>query len=172
MFMVAKSLDIYVLLKLAMMEQFSSYDHLGQCLVMSASEVHAAVKRSIKAGLINPQSRLPMRKPFEEYLFHGVPYAFPAESGRVVRGVPTAYAAPPLSEMILYSDLPPVWMWGEGSAKGMSVEPLHKSARLMVQRDQGFYEVLALVDALRMGRRREQSIAVEELKRRLFDASH
>jgi len=89
----------------------------------------------------------------------------------VVRGVPTAYAAPPLSEMISYSDLPPVWMWGEGSAKGMSVEPLHKSARHMLQRDPAFYEVLALVDAIRMGRRREYELAVAELKRRLFHAA-
>lgn len=138
---------------------------------MSSSEVHASVKRSIKAGLINPQSRMPMRKPFEEYLFHGVAYAFPSERGRVVRGVPTAYAAPPLVELISYSDLPPVWMWGEGSVKGMCVEPLHKSARHMVQRDPAFYEVLALVDVIRMGRCREYERAVEELRQRLFRAS-
>lgn len=169
--MVAKSLDIYVLLKLALMHEFSSYDHLGQRLVMSPSEVHASVKRSIRAGLINPESRLPLRKPFEEYLFHGVPYAFPAESGAVVRGVPTAYAAAPLSGMISYSGLPPVWMWGEGIVEGMSVAPLHKSARHMVQREPELYEVLALTDALRMGRRREREIAESELRRRLFHAS-
>jgi hypothetical protein len=169
--MVAKSLDIYVLLKLALMQEFSSYDHLGQRLVMSSSEVHASVKRSIKAGLVNPQSRLPMRKPFEEYLIHGVPYAFPVAIGAVVRGVPTAYAAPPLSDMISYSGLPPVWMWGEGTVEGMYVDPLHKSARYMIQREPVFYEVLALVDAIRMGRRREREFAEKELGRRLFHAA-
>lgn len=169
--MVAKSLDVYVLLKLAMMEEFSSYDHIAQRLVMSASEVHAAVKRSIKGGLVNPQTRLPMRTPFEEYLFHGVPYAFPAESQAIVRGVPTAYAAPPLSEMISYSGLPPVWMWGEGAVEGVYVEPLHKSARLTIQREPEFYPILALVDALRMGRRRERELAVEQLRKRLFHAA-
>ena len=169
--MVAKSLDVYVLLKLAVMSEFSSYDHLGQRLIMSSSEVHASVKRSIKAGLINPQSRLPLRKPFEEYLFHGVPYAFPAESGMIVRGVPTAYAAPPLSDMISYSGLPPVWMWAEGVVEGMHVNPLHKSARYMVQREPKFYELLALADAIRMGRRREYECAVDELRRRLFHAA-
>ncbi len=169
--MVAKSLDVYVLLKLALMPEFSSYDHIGQRLVMSSSEVHASVKRSIKAGLINPQSRLPLRKPFEEYLFHGVPYAFPAQSGAIVRGVPTAYAAPPLSEMISFSGLPPVWMWGEGVVEGAYVDPLHKSARHMIQREPEFYEVLALADAIRMGRRREREIAETELGRRLFHAA-
>ena len=138
---------------------------------MSSSEVHASVKRSIKAGLINPQSRLVMRKPCEEYLFHGIPYTFPAENGAVVRGVPTAYAAPPLSDLISYSGLPPVWMWGEGIVEGTQVEPLHRSARCMVQRDPDFYALLALVDALRMGRRRERNLAIEELKRRLFSAA-
>jgi hypothetical protein len=169
--MIAKSLDVYVLLKLAVVREFSSYDHLGQRLIMSSSEVHASVKRSIKAGLINPQSRLPLRKPFEEYLFHGVPYAFPAESGAIVRGVPTAYAAPPLSDMISYAGLSPVWVWGEGIVEGMQVDPLHKSARYMVQREPAFYQLLALVDAIRMGRRREYDLAVAELRRRLFHAA-
>jgi len=169
--MIAKSLDIYVLLNLALVREFSSYSQLAQRLIMSASEVHASIHRSIKAGLVDSQTRLPMGKPFEEYLFFGVPYAFPAENSMVVRGVPTAYAAPPLSDMVSYSGLPPVWMWGEGMTKGTQVEPLHKSARYMAQREPGFYEVLALVDALRMGRCREREIAEKELRRRLFHAT-
>jgi len=168
--MVSKSLDIYVLLKLSLIDQFSSYVGLGNQLMMSASEVHASVQRSIIAGLIHPESRRPMRRPLEEYLFHGVQYAFPAPLGAVTRGVPTAYAAPPLNLLIEYSDLPPVWLSSKGDVKGVRIEPLHKSAQHMREKDPRFYEVLALVDALRMGRRREYDRAVEELKRRLFSA--
>jgi hypothetical protein len=168
----SKSLDVYVLLKLGIIDEFSSYEKLGKQLVMSASEVHASVKRSIRAGLIQPQSRLPMRKPLEEFLFYGVPYVYPAISGGVVRGIATAYAAPPLVDMIQSDDLPPVWMWGEGDVKGVQIEPLHKSARLMKQKDPQFYELLALVDALRMGKRREVNLAIEELRKRLFNGSH
>jgi hypothetical protein len=168
--MVSKSLDIYVLLKLSLLDEFSSYVGLGNQLVMSASEVHASVQRSTIAGLIHPESRLPMRRPLEEYLFHGVRYAFPAPLGVATRGVPTAYAAPPLNQLIEYSDLPPVWLSGKGHVKGVRIEPLHKSAQHMQEKDPAFYEVLALVDALRMGRRREYDYAVEELKRRLFNA--
>jgi hypothetical protein len=168
MFMVSKSLDVYVLLKLSLLDEFSSYVGLGNQLIMSASEVHASVQRSIIAGLIHPESRLPMRKPFEEYLYHGVRYAFPAPLGVATRGVPTAYAAPPLNQLIEYADLPPVWLSGNGDVKGVRVEPLHKSAQHMRKKNPDFYELLALVDALRMGRRREYDYAVEELKRRLF----
>ena len=166
--MVYKSLDIYVLLKLSLLEEFSSYAGLGNQVMMSASEVHASVQRSIIAGLIHPESRLPLRRPFEEFLFHGVRYAFPAPLG--ARGVPTAYAAPPLNQLIEYSDLPPVWLSGKGDVKGVRIEPLHKSAQHMREKDPGFYEVLALVDALRMGRRREYDRAADELKKRLFNA--
>jgi len=65
---------------------------------MNASEVHGSVRRGIAAGLIDSTSRLPLRKPLEDYLLHGVHYAFPASPGRLARGIPTAYAAPPLSD--------------------------------------------------------------------------
>ena len=168
--MISRSLDIYVLLKLSLDNDFSSYVELGNKLIMSASEVHASVQRSIRAGLIDPESRLPLRKPFEEYLFHGVRYAFPALLGAPSRGVPTAYAAPPLNKLIEYSDAPPVWLSGKGDVKGVRIEPLHKSAQYMRDKDPALYEILALVDALRMGRRREYDLAVDELKRRLFCA--
>jgi hypothetical protein len=168
--MVSKSLDVYVLLKLSLLDDFSSYVGLGNQLMMSSSEVHASVQRSIIAGLIHPESRLPLRRPFEEYLFHGVRYAFPAPLGAASRGIPTAYAAPPLNQLIEYSDLPPVWLSGKGDVKGVRIEPLHKSAQHMREKDPDFYELLALVDALRMGRQREYNLAVEELKRRLFSA--
>lgn len=152
------------------MDEFESYVGLGNQLIMSSSEVHASVQRSIAAGLIHPESRLPMRSPFKEYLFHGVRYAFPAPLGAPSRGVPTAYAAPPLNQLIDYSDLPPVWLSGTGDVKGIRIEPLHKSAQFMREKDPAFYEVLTLVDALRMGRRREYDLAVKELQRRLFNA--
>ena len=43
------------------------------------------------------ESRRPIKGPTEEFLFHGVPHAFPAALGGPTRGVPTAHAAQPLS---------------------------------------------------------------------------
>jgi DNA-binding Lrp family transcriptional regulator len=70
--MIAKSLDIVVLLKLLLDHRKRPYAQLSQELGISASEIHSAVRRGIEAGLIDPDSRLPLRKPLEDYLLHGV----------------------------------------------------------------------------------------------------
>jgi hypothetical protein len=53
--------------------------------------------------------RQPNISGLEEFLIHGLKYAFPAEHGEVTRGIPTSYAAEPLnSEIVASNDLPPV----------------------------------------------------------------
>jgi hypothetical protein len=37
----------------------------------------------------------------EEFLIHGLKYVFWAEQGEMTRGMPTAYAAPPLAELLV-----------------------------------------------------------------------
>jgi len=132
--------------------------------------IHAAVRRGIEAGLIDRTSRLPLRKPLEDYLIHGVRYAFPAKPGPLARGIPTAHAAPPLSAKISSDDLPPVWPDPEGRVKGYAIEPLYSSVPAAVKTDSALYELLAFVDALRIGRARERKFAEEELKHRLNHA--
>lgn len=168
--MIARSLDIVVLLKLLLDRRKRPYAQLSQELGISASEIHAAVRRGIEAGLIDSETRIPLRKPFEEYLLHGVRYAFPAKLGPAVRGIPTAYAAPPLSEKISSNDLPPVWPDSNGTVRGFAVEPLYHRMATVVKSDSRLYALLALVDALRIGRARERNLAEEELKLRLTHA--
>jgi Winged helix-turn-helix DNA-binding len=168
--MIAKSLDVVVLLKLLLKNKKLSYAELSKELFISASEIHAAVRRGIEAGLIDQLSRLPMRKPLEDYLIHGVRYAFPAKPGRLARGIPTAHAAPPLCKQVSTDDLPPVWPDPEGTVKGYAIEPLYSSVPAAVKSDSVLYELLALVDALRIGRARERKLAEEELKLRLNHA--
>lgn len=68
-------------------------------LVMSQSEVHAAVKRAQAAHLLHGPELFnrPNISALEEFLIHGVKYAFPAERGGPSRGIPTSYAAEPLN---------------------------------------------------------------------------
>jgi len=139
-------------------------------LSISASEVHAALKRLALSRLVSsdPEGNRPVLEAVEEFLLHGVKYAFPAKRGEVVRGLLTSYAAPPLNKHIVAgSELPPVWPFAEGQHKGVSLEPLYKTAALAASRDPGLYELLALVDALRDGRARERKIAERELTARL-----
>lgn len=166
--MVAKSLDVYVWLKLSLERGVKTYEQLGGELGMSASEVHAAVRRGAEAGLVRSESKKVISEAFLDYLIHGVRYAFPAVSGRVVRGMPTGFAAPCLAGEFAETELPPVWEHAEGTVRGQSVEPLHPSAPAASARDDNFYRVLALVDALRGGRARERSAAATRLRKLLL----
>jgi hypothetical protein len=114
---------------------------------------------------------MPIRRALEEYLIHGVKYAYPPDRGGLTRGIPTSYAAPPLNQMLSSSsdDLPPVWPDPEGNVRGTEFSPLHKSAPKAAAIDQKLYELLALVDAIRDGRARERDLAAREIQKRLQD---
>ena len=82
--------------------------------------------------------------------------------------MPTSHAAAPLSRLIVASaDLPPVWPYSDGSVRGVSLEPLYRSAPAAALRDPALYELLALIDAMRDGRARERKLAEEELSTRI-----
>lgn len=164
--MIAKSLDVVVCLKLLSSAAPKTFAQLSRELGMSASEIHASVNRGAAAGLIDPRSRGPLRKPLGEYLLYGVRYAFPAKRGPVTRGIPTSYAAPPLAKhfQTQLELLPPVWPDPHGSTRGYALEPLFKPIRKAVDQDPKLYELLALIDAIRDGRARERKLAEDELK--------
>src|ERR1017187_5095639 len=166
--MVTKPQDIIVALKLALGATASGYADLGVALGMSASEVHAAVRRLIQARLIDPETKRVRLEALRNFLVHGVPHAFPANLEEITRGMPTAWAAPAMSGMISSSDqLPPVWPDPEGRAQGTSVQRLYPSVPRAARRDPELYDLLALVDALRIGRARERALAEKEINQRL-----
>ena len=139
-------------------------------LMLSASQVHAALNRLVAARLVFREGRAsrPNARAAEEFLIHGVKYMFPAIRGGVARGILTSYAAPPLNRQISSGpDLPPVWPLATGHHRGVSLQPLHKTVPLAAQADQRFYELLALVDALRDGRARERHLAEREIGSRV-----
>ena len=138
-----KPQDILILLKL-LSEQNWIYERLAKTLFMSQSEVHAGLKRAEASRLINLQiSRQPIRRALLEFLIHGVKYAYPAKRGSIMRGIPTAYAAPPLSKYIVQSDaLPPVWDYAKGQVKGYQLFPLYKSVPQAALHDKTLYEFL------------------------------
>jgi DNA-binding Lrp family transcriptional regulator len=172
--MVLKPQDVYVVLKIVASGFRGPYAQLASELTMSASEVHASVKRAQSAKLIHGpelQNR-PNLAALEEFLVHGLKYAFPAERGEFTRGVPTSYGAEPLKDVIGQSSEPiPVWPYPQGKERGIAFEPLYKTAPGAAMRDPAFYEYLALADALRNGRARERKYAEQELHRR-FQKAH
>ncbi len=137
---------------------------------MSASEVHAAMRRAVLAKLAVAQQPKGFRihvQNFLEFLVHGVKYA-PVTRGAVTRGYPTAYAAPVLRKRIVEGEgLPPVWPDPEGSVRGESFSPLYPSQAVIraILADPVMYDATALVDATRGGSARERQVATELLER-------
>jgi hypothetical protein len=165
-----RPLDIVVLLKLALKDGRPPYLQMANELHLYPSEVYNSIKRARASHFIQRpelEDRL-NRSALLEFLLHGIRYAFPAEKGAMTRGVPTGYAAPPLLQSIAADgEPPPVWPYADGSVRGYSFVPLHKNVPKAALEDSKFYELLALVDALRDGRARERELAGRELKNRL-----
>jgi hypothetical protein len=165
---VLKPQDVVVLLKLASRGDAAwTYPVLALELGMSASEVHASVKRAIHAGLVHA-SREVNTTALLEFLVHAVKYVFPPERGAVTRGTPTAHSAPPLSSHFRSNgELPTVWPDPEGKVRGEELKPLYSSVPKAARADADLHQWLALVDAVRAGRGRERERAVKELQKRL-----
>ena len=164
-----KPQDILVVLKVLAAGWPGSYAVLGLQLGMSPSMVHSAVSRARKEGLLHPLENSPLNIALAEFLVHGVRYVFPAELGSPTRGMPTSYAAPPLSnELSSPSDeLVPVWPDPDGTMRGSALKPLYHSVPKAAREDSKLYEWLALVDALRAGRARERELAAKIICSRL-----
>lgn len=166
-----KPQDILVMLKLVVMKPNSwSYNKVAIDLDMSPSEVHAAVKRALKARLAfsDGDSIQPMLRNLEEFICHGLKYVFVVEYGQMERGIATAHAAEPLSSIIVSDGEPvPVWTHPEGPDRGLSISPLYKAAPYAALKDRKLYELLALIDAIRIGRARESQEATSFIRNRL-----
>jgi hypothetical protein len=167
--MILKPQDIFIMLKLAIWDGSEwSYPALSHDLSMSASEVHAGVKRAAAAKLMDMHRKIPFKSNLLEFLIHGVKYAYPPDRGGITRGMPTSYAARPLRELIIQPDEPPpVWPDPEGQVRGYAFSPLYSSVPHACKADPKLYELLVLVDAIREGRARERKIAIKEIQSRI-----
>lgn len=165
-----KPQDILVLLKLVAVGKHPwTYNQLSFELGMSPSEVHAGVKRALAAGLATQRGEkiIPFIGHLEEFIVHGLRYVFMPKRGELVRGMPTAYAGPPLKDIIVAgSEPPPVWPDSAGKVRGVAFSPLYKSAPKAARFDDALYELLVLVDGIRGGQARERNLAIKELAKR------
>jgi len=166
---VLKPQDLVVLLKIHLEPAGSwTFAGLSESLEISASEVHGALKRAGFAQLYSQARRQVRLHNLREFLEYGMRYAFPAQPGPMARGVPTAWSTAPLLGR-LGSAAGPLLVWPDprGEVDGLSIRPLYRTVPAATRRDQRLYEILALLDGLRLGRSRERAIAVEELSMRL-----
>ena len=158
--MVLKPQDLFILLKLVSLGPRQwSYPSLAGDLCMSASEIHAAVKRVVAARVMDSSWQRPVLRALDEFLMHGVRYAFPPDREGPSRGVPTAYAGPPLRNLLTQpGSPPPVWPDPLGDTQGFSFSPLYRTVPEAAKKDQVLYELLVLTDALRDGGARAREV--------------
>ena len=159
--------DIVVLLKIASKGKTSwLMKDLSYELGISASEISESVNRSIIAGFITKDKTKLLKLSILDFLEYGLRYVYPQQPGAIVRGIATAHSASPLNKEIEGIE-PYVWPYAEGNIRGQSIEPLYPNLPKACIDDKVFYEYMALCDALRVGRAREKSLALKELKKRL-----
>ena len=163
-----KGEDVTVLLKLTTAQPPWTLRSLESDIAIPRSVIQRSLVRLAESRLYVPQLRRANLARAEEFLTHAVQYCFPAVLGGETRGIPTAWAARPLSdELAPYDDLPPVWPDALGEHRGLTLQPLHRSATEIARRDPALAELLALVDGLRAGDARVRNLAGDLLRARL-----
>jgi hypothetical protein len=104
------------------------------------------------------------RSNLAEFTLHGAKYTFAPDRLPVGPGVPTSHAAPALAGLFADGHEPLVWPDAHGSVRGEGLKPLHPCVPGAALRDPALYELLALFDALRVGRARERNAALARLQ--------
>lgn len=140
-----------------------------------ADELHlppAAVQRSLarldQTPVYDAVRRRVSWSATDQLLRHALPFVAPVRIGGPTRGIPTAWAAPALSQRFgPVDEMPPVWPVPDGDVRGLAVEPVHPAAVTLARSDPWMYELLALLDGVRLGDARMRGVAQELLRERL-----
>jgi hypothetical protein len=165
-----KSISVYVLACLIVRkERFGSYEKWGKEIGLSAASLFRSVKDLRKAKLVTEtvDGDVPNYQNAEKFLLYGFPFCFSAEKGKLVRGFKTGVDASSLKSEFAEGDYPAVWAHYEGDVKGFEVKPLHSCVPDQITddlMDKNLYELLALLDVLRIGQAREVQAAQKKIK--------
>jgi len=154
--------DIVVLLKIIVKGDGWQNKDLAAELFLSPSEISESLHRSAVGNLINAAKRNVHRQTLLEFLQYGLHVVFPVVPGGMVNGLPTAHSHP-FMQQYFKSEVKYVWPDVLAGDRGLSITPLYKDVVKAVQKDTKLYQMLALLDIIRVGRLRELDIAIKEL---------
>jgi hypothetical protein len=168
---VLKPTDLFILIKLACIPAGSwTFASLGHELGLSSSAVHRGLEHAAMGSLYQPRRRAVASGALLELLLHGARFVYPAARSGEARGLPTAWAASPLSRALVSSEEnPPIWPDAMGEVRGFAIEPLHPAVPDAARRDHRLWELLSLFDAIRIGGPRERGLAGEMLAKRIAE---
>lgn len=136
---------------------------IAQSLGISPAEISDAMERCRIAQLVDNDKVRVNTLALKDFLVYGIRYVFPAVTGRVMRGVPTAVSASPIKDQIAQGKDVFVWPYKKGTVRGQAIAPLYATVPEAVANDEELYKLLVIVDTLRIGRAREREIAISEL---------
>jgi hypothetical protein len=167
-------LDLLVAMKIALHDgEPASMRRLADELGSSKSSVGNSIRNLVRLGLVKedeaPHGKSLKRVRVDKRLLrdcleHSVRWIAPAEIGDFELGLPTAHAAKPLADKLRGDADPLVIPLAHGPMRGRAVTPLHDLAPAAAAKDPKLHRLLALVDALRVGRARDRQLAREELR--------
>ncbi|MEN9743736.1 MAG: hypothetical protein RLZZ65_1541 [Bacteroidota bacterium] len=162
-----KPQDVVILFKILVIGEANwSQSKLSEELGISQSEISESLKRSKYSGLLNTIDNKVNKRSFFELIIYGLKVVFPQRPGAMVRGVPTAHSAPFFQNAFLTNENY-VWPDAKGKVRGQAIAPLYKTVTKAIENDQTLYQLLALVDIIRVGKARERQMAIELLEQHL-----
>lgn len=117
-----------------------------------------ALQANESGNLVRPHDRF-----LAEFVIHGARFVFVPDRLPLSVGVPTSHSAPAFAGVFAPGSTDFVWPHPNGQVRGQGVEPLHPNVPFAAMQDAKLYEMLALFDALRVGRARERGMAINRL---------
>lgn len=164
-----KAQDVVIAIKLVGASDPNwSYASLGSEIGLGHNQAHLACKRLVAASLMNDK-RVNKRN-FVEFLVHGVKYVFPPVWDGEQHGIPTAISSPEMKKE-LRSQQRVVWPTRKRKdPKGDGLRPLHKCVFTVIEKDQFAYQILSVLDSIRVGSAREREIAVDYINSKILGA--
>ena len=160
-----------LVLALRLLSPAGTLVELADELDVAPSQVHTALTRLARAGLLKPGSRATNPRALTEFALYGVRYAFPATKGSLASGVPTAYSASPLAAEVDAIDVVVLPAAVPDAVQGFAITPLYRRAAGLAARAPQLFEMVALVDAIRLGDPRIRLAARTRLEQRINAAA-
>ena len=160
--------DVVILLKMITLHDTHwTFSQIANVLQISESEVSYAMERNKLAGLVSPDKTKVNKLALRDFLIYGLKHVFPPQPGSSTRGIATAHSAPPVNQYIADNGENYVWKYYKGTKRGNSIVPLYEKIPKIVENQPKLYELLTIIDTLRIGKKREIEIAINELDKRL-----
>lgn len=135
---------------------------------ISKSQISLSMKRCSDLKLLLIRDKIPYvnTKELLNTVIPALRFFFPVKKMGNARGMPISYSAPFLYDKILSGKkLPMVWEYANGTVIGEAIEPLYKTVPYAASKDPLLYELLVLVDSVRLNAPREKQVALDQLRK-------